>query len=190
MSFHEHGILLYLSKELYTAFIKLQADKGLGRSYAGLLPLVEGLYHMGYLSKEVYEEHVKKYSQPLTELKPLTPQQLKEREEISALEKHYLGVVDQWPTLDEKARDVHGKRAEEVADRVPSANLVLALASGEFKFLDHALEVGENILDDNEFAWARFFVWGELIRKAYPNLEELRNKVRLLGMKAVEKSQV
>ena len=38
MSFREHGVMLYLDKTLYKAFIRLQADKGLGRSYAGLLP--------------------------------------------------------------------------------------------------------------------------------------------------------
>ena len=42
--FREHGVMLYLDKALYKAFIRLQADKGLGRSYAGLLPFVEGLY--------------------------------------------------------------------------------------------------------------------------------------------------
>lgn len=65
--FREHGVMLYLDKTLYRAFIKLQADKGLGRSYAGLLPFTEGLFHLGYLSKQDHEEHVAKYSQGLIE---------------------------------------------------------------------------------------------------------------------------
>jgi len=64
-NFKEHGVMLFLDKILYTAFIKLQADKGLGRSFAGLLPFTEGLYHLGYLSKEDYEAHIEKYSIPL-----------------------------------------------------------------------------------------------------------------------------
>lgn len=65
MSFNEHKVLLCLDRELYMAFIRLQADKGLGRSYAGLIPYIEGLYKMGYLSKECYEAHLEKYSVPL-----------------------------------------------------------------------------------------------------------------------------
>jgi len=64
-AFREHGVHLFLDRELYVAFIKLQADRGLGRSYAGLLPFVEGLHQMGYLTQEVYEDHVKRYSKPL-----------------------------------------------------------------------------------------------------------------------------
>ena len=63
--FSEHKVMLCLNKDLYRAFVKLQADKDLGRSYAGLLPYVEGLYHLGYLSKEVYEKQFAKYSEPL-----------------------------------------------------------------------------------------------------------------------------
>jgi hypothetical protein len=71
--FREHGVMLYLDKTLYKAFIRLQADKGLGRSYAGLLAFVEGLFHLGFLSKEDYQKYVAKYSQELTEEpKPLT----------------------------------------------------------------------------------------------------------------------
>lgn len=66
--FSEHKVMLCLDKELYRAFIKLQADKELGRSYAGLLPYVEGLFHMGYITQEVRDSHVLKYSQPLIQI--------------------------------------------------------------------------------------------------------------------------
>ena len=57
--------MLCLDTDLYLAFIKLQANMGLGRAYAGLLPYVDGLYHMGYIDKAVYDTHVKRYSEPL-----------------------------------------------------------------------------------------------------------------------------
>lgn len=63
--FKEHQVMLCLDKEPYHGFIQIQADRDLGRSYAGLLPFVEGLYHLGYISKEGYDAHFKKYSEPL-----------------------------------------------------------------------------------------------------------------------------
>jgi hypothetical protein len=69
--FQEHKVMLFLSKDLYLAFIKLQADKGLGRSYAALLPFIEGLHQLGYISSEVYESYRKRYSMPLVAQKTL-----------------------------------------------------------------------------------------------------------------------
>ena len=60
-----HGLLLYLPSPLYLALIRLQADRGLGRSYAGLLALTEGLYRLGYLSEDAYLQFTKRYSKPL-----------------------------------------------------------------------------------------------------------------------------
>lgn len=76
--FNEHKVMLFLDSELYVAFIKLQADRGLGRSYAGLLAYVEGLYQMGYLSKETYEKHVQRYSEPLNKKAPDAPPSVEE----------------------------------------------------------------------------------------------------------------
>lgn len=91
--FKEHGVLIYLSNELYLGFVKLQADKGLGRSFAGLLPFVEGLYSMGYISEEVYKRHQKRYSQPLVKDKKLP--EFTENQ-ADALNKTLGMVVDQW----------------------------------------------------------------------------------------------
>jgi hypothetical protein len=93
--FQEHKVMLFLSKELYVAFIKLQADKGLGRSYAALLPFVEGLRAMGYISEDVYESHKKKYSTPLLVQKTL-PEALDTQAE--QLNKTMGMVADQWAT--------------------------------------------------------------------------------------------
>ena len=96
MVFKEHGCILYLSKELYSAWIKLQADKDLGRSYAGLLPFVEGLYRLGYLSKDVYEEHFKKYSRPLNPKKEITFEEKKQLDFLAEKDKQLKGMLESW----------------------------------------------------------------------------------------------
>ena len=63
--FREHGVMLFLDGELYHAFSKLQADKCLGRSFAGLRIFTEGVYILGYISKDCYKAHVEKYEEPL-----------------------------------------------------------------------------------------------------------------------------
>lgn len=92
--FKEHGVLMYLSNELYQGFVMLQATKGLGRSYAALLPFVEGLYSMGYISEDVYQHYSKKYSQPLR-----TETFEKEAKKLSKVKKindTLGGVLEQW----------------------------------------------------------------------------------------------
>ena len=130
--FREHGVMLFLSPELYLGFVKLQADKGLGRSYAGLLPFIEGLYSMGYISKEVYEEHVKRYSKQLVSEKPKplpTQEQLKEEEKAEQLNKTFGMVAEQWEQHpSEEWRQTWLKRAQEHSG-LSNAKLVLALRS-------------------------------------------------------------
>ena len=131
--FREHGVLLYLDKTLYKAFIRLQADRGLGRSYAGLLPFTEGLFRLGYLSSEDYEVHIRKYNQGLAEKpQPLSAQQLEKKRELEGKQKVFSMVLEQWNQhpSDWQARWV--KEAKKWKDRVANAQLVLALAnSGE-----------------------------------------------------------
>ncbi len=91
--FREHGVMLYLDRTLYRAFIKLQADKDLGRSYAGLLPFVEGLYAMGYIDEQIYVQHKEKYSAPLVVQKPLQHFVNKEDEQLN---KTLEMVAEQW----------------------------------------------------------------------------------------------
>jgi hypothetical protein len=127
-SFKEHGVLIYLSKDLYTGFIRLQADKGLGRSFAGLLPFTEGLFRLGYISKEVYEKHVKKYSAPLESEKPLSLEQSKEQQFLAQRDRQFKGMLEQWdlhpdPVWQEK----NFVFAEKYADRLQSARDILAL---------------------------------------------------------------
>jgi len=86
-AFQEHKVMLFLDKELYVAFIRLQADKTIGRSYAGLLPFVEGLYHMGYINRDVYQMHVQRYSDKLVGKKQLTLAETQEMEKNIRLAK-------------------------------------------------------------------------------------------------------
>lgn len=121
-SFHEHGILLYLDRDLYRAFIKLQADRNLGRSYAGLVALVTGFYRLGYISKEVYEERLKKYNEPLEASKPLTMAELKERQLLEQKDLQFKGMLAQWdmhPSKDWRQKAV--AQAEKYRDKLPSA---------------------------------------------------------------------
>ena len=125
--FREHGVMLFLDGELYTGFIRLQAAKGLGRSFAGLLPFVEGLFRLGYITQEVYEAHIKRYSQPLVTEKPLSLAQLKTKESLAKITKEFSNVIAQWDTMNVKAKDYWFKKAEEYRDTVPNAKLVLGL---------------------------------------------------------------
>jgi hypothetical protein len=130
-SYKEHGVMIYLSKDLYTGFIRLQADKGLGRSYAGLLPFTEGLFRLGYISKEVYEEHFKKYSTPLVVEKPETNVSSLEQQKAKQLLAHkdwqFKEMLAQWdlhPSRDWRAKAF--KHAEQWKDKLESARLLIA----------------------------------------------------------------
>jgi hypothetical protein len=94
--FKEHGVMLYLSRELYSGWVKLQADRDLGRTYAGLLPFVEGLYRLGYISKEVYDENIKKYSEPLNATEKTI---LEDQDQIKSLKEkdmQFKGMLEAW----------------------------------------------------------------------------------------------
>ena len=125
-SFKEHGVLIYLSKELYNGFIKLQADKSLGRSFAGLLPFTEGLFRLGYISKEVYEKHVHKYSKPLEDPIILTKERKKEKQNIEKMDAYFRNILVQWDEHpDPNWRKKVLIRAEKFSDKIKSAKLVL-----------------------------------------------------------------
>ena len=126
--FREHQVLLCLDKQLYRAFIKLQADKNLGRSYAGMLPYVEGLYRLGYISQEVYEAHFQKYSEPLEPAKPLTVEEQHEKDELEKRDKTFKGMQEQWSTHSYNPKWLLkvSRVAEKYRDRLQSARDLLA----------------------------------------------------------------
>lgn len=129
--FQEHKVRLYLDKELYVAFIRLQADKCLGRSYAGLLPFVEGLYHMGYINRDVYQTHVQKYSDKLIGKKQLTLVESQEMEKNIQLAKFFKAVAEQWESLSPRQQEAHLKKALVCRQKVPQAELIIQLANKE-----------------------------------------------------------
>ena len=93
--FKDHGILLYLPKDLYRGWLQLQLDKDLGRSFSGLLAITEGLYNLGYISKEVYDLNIKKYCQPLTEPAKIAAQDQK-KNALEQKEKQLRGMLESW----------------------------------------------------------------------------------------------
>jgi hypothetical protein len=126
--FQDHYVRLFLDRELYVAFIRLQADKTLGRSFAGLLPFVEGLYHMGYLNREQYEKHREKYSDMLVGKKQLTLVETQEMEKSIQQVRYFKAVADQWETLKPEQRAKHLKKAIDARAKVPEAELIIQLA--------------------------------------------------------------
>lgn len=127
MPFTSHQLRLYLDKQLYLALIKLQADKELGRSYAGLLIFNEGLHQLGYINQKQYETHKKRYSIPLTK----DPQQvtLEEHESIhkrKKLNEQFLNVIEQFSAIKPHARDYWIRKARENGE-LDNARRLLAL---------------------------------------------------------------
>jgi len=133
MPFSEHRYMLCLNRKLYLATVKLQAEKGLGRSYSALLPFVEGLHVMGYLSDADYEVYKTKYSVGLDCDEPLTSTQIKKQETKAnrdrQLNRHYEEVSNQWDTLKEKTKLFHLKKAEK-DKHLKFARKILKLGSG------------------------------------------------------------
>lgn len=126
----EHGLPLYLPSELNMGLVDLQHKKRLGRSYAGLLAINEGLYQLGCISEKDYEYYKKRYSDPLVKAKPLTKAEIGSQKKLKKLEKLFSQVIEQWPTLSEKAKLSHIANAEKYEASVPNAKFVLALANG------------------------------------------------------------
>jgi hypothetical protein len=129
--YHEYKFQLFLSAELYAAVTKLQAEKGLGRSYGCLLALTEGLHSLGYLCEEDHQKYLKRYSEPLVEAKPPSKEELEKGAKQNQLEHLFQGVLSTGlEKLSPKARAYWIQKAKENPE-VPNARLVLALGKGD-----------------------------------------------------------
>ena len=128
--FSEHRRMLFLDRKLYLATTQLQADLHLGHTFGALLPFVEGLHSMGYLSDGDYEVYKNKYSVP-PDAEILTPEAIKQQETKEnrnrQLNRHYKEVFEQWDTLKPETKAYHIKTAEK--DKVIWARKVLEKAS-------------------------------------------------------------
>ena len=125
-----HGVVVFLPPELYLGIVKLQADKELGKPYACLLAITEGLYHMGYISKEAYEVYSKKYSDRLIkeEVKPPTPE---EQLEINKYRVSFRNIIKNWNEV--KNKEFWIRKANKALDKygeanIPEAKRLLSLA--------------------------------------------------------------
>ena len=124
-----HGFLVYLPPELYLGIVKLQADKQLGRVYPVLLAITEGLYNLGYISKEVYEVYSKKYSEKLIKEKVNLPTP-KEQMEIAKLSESFRNVIKNWSEV--KNKEFWRNKAEKAIQKygeqnIPEAKKILTL---------------------------------------------------------------
>lgn len=127
--------MLYLAPELYHGFVKMQADRNLGRSYAALLAYVEGLYTLGYINQDVYEKYAAKYNVPLVqeESKSLTRKQIEEQKKDEEWSKRFSDAAEQWEKISEKSRQYHVAKARELIDKVPEAKRILELHNKDKK---------------------------------------------------------
>jgi len=144
LPFKEHVYRLCLDYRLYSAAIKLQADNGLGKAYAGMLPFVHGLHAMGYLSDEDFELYKNKYSVGLAEAqknKNKSPVQLlkeQTRSNFCRTQNKYFGeALSQWSCMKPKSKLFYLKKAAEPENvNIKNAKLILELVEQEAKALD------------------------------------------------------
>lgn len=132
--FKEHGLMLYLSPSLYMGFIKLQGDKGLGRSFAGLLAFNEGMHKLGYIQDAEYEANKVKYSRklvPEVPAKPLTLQEQASKKERDSLARAFGSVIEQWNMThgDPLWKEKWLAKAEKYKDTIPAAQQLLDMVA-------------------------------------------------------------
>lgn len=125
----DHGLLLYLNGKLQSGLIKVQSEKDLSKSPAGLYVFAAGLYHLGKLSKADYEQAQSFYAaKKLTEEKesvPLTPSELAVKQKLAEKARQLKMVLGQWE-LDHKMgwREVWLQEAEKYP-QLPEAQAII-----------------------------------------------------------------
>jgi hypothetical protein len=132
---NEHYLPLMLNAKLKMALIKLQADKELGQSYAGLLALVEGLHSLKYLNDEDYLIYQKRYSQKLVDdpqqklMAQENHQAIQEQKNMTAL---FSNVLADWSLTHKRGwREDWVKRASPWANRIKAAQMIVDLGTKE-----------------------------------------------------------
>jgi enterochelin esterase-like enzyme len=122
-----------LNAKLKLSLIKLQADRELGQSYAGLLALIEGLHSLKYLGDEDYLLFSKKYSKKLVvedqKVQGMDQQAVRELESMTKL---FKGVLADWSLPHNKGwKEGWVKRASNYASRIKAAQMIVELGKQE-----------------------------------------------------------
>ena len=126
---------LYMDRKLYLSLIRLQAEKGLSKSKAGLLSVVEGLHSLGYLEDSDYVIYKTKYNVGLEEAanQPTRAdviRQEKAHNRNRQLNRHFGEVLAQWSQLKPSAKRYHLENARKYKT-LKNARLLLDLGSQE-----------------------------------------------------------
>ena len=125
----EHVMKICLPPELYFAVIKFQAQKELGKSYAGLLLLTKAVYQEQLINREVYEKYMYRYSRkliPEEQPKKLTSEEQKQKQKMDEKARAFEGATSHWNEyLNEKSRKWLISEAEKWQDKIPEAKIFL-----------------------------------------------------------------
>jgi hypothetical protein len=131
----EHIMKICLAPELYMAMTAYQVQKGIGKSYAGLLLLTKALYQEKLISKENYEKFVYRYSRKLVpEEQPtkLTFEQQKNKQKLDEKARSFGAVYSQWDTHpNSEWRQRWINEARKYQDSMPEANEFLRKVNKE-----------------------------------------------------------
>ena len=126
----EHGLLLFLTPELLLALAKVQVQKEVGRSYAGLLALAIGFHELGAIDDETFSVLERRYCEKLVQEprpKPLSTAELMEKRKLEIKNRYFLSLLDQWDLhKDPKWRQRAFAEAEKFGDELESARKILA----------------------------------------------------------------
>lgn len=141
--FNVHSVML--TSELEMAVVRLQAERELGKTYAVLYGLVEGLFKLGYLGREDYDLLIKRYSRKLvdvtkenrekrenTHVPVLTLEKQREKQFWDQKDQQFEGQLKQWdmhPSPQWRAKIL--AEAEKFKDKLDSARRLLDLHGKE-----------------------------------------------------------
>jgi hypothetical protein len=128
--------------ELDVALSKLRGTLEIGDKFAVLYAVSEGLFSLGYLSKEDRDLHVKRYSEKLVDVRNrkrerrenshvpvMTLEQRKEKELLDQKDRQFKGMLEQW----EIPRDLNWQikavsEAQKFKEKLQSARDLIAKA--------------------------------------------------------------
>jgi hypothetical protein len=125
----DHIMKICLPPELYLAITKFQAEKEIGKPYAGLLLLTKAIYQEQLITKEVYEKYLYRYSRkliPEEQTQKLTAEQQKNKQRLDEKARSFTAAYNQWDIhLDNKWRQYWVNEAKQWQNLMPEAKTFL-----------------------------------------------------------------